>query len=104
MPIITNYMLCNTCFSDILTKSLQCTHCLICVHQTCAKLTMTQFNNLDNLHLYCKDSIEFSPGDTNDDCLNITLNVEDNEDDNKFFNKCTATLKLAMFNFDYDSL
>ena len=60
---------------------------------------MTQCNNLDDFHCYCKDCIEFSPGDTNNDCLNLSLNVEDNEDDNKFYNKCTTTLKLEMFNF-----
>ena len=59
---------------------------------------MIQFNNLDNFHWYCKDCIEFSHGD----CLNLTLNANDNEDDNNLNNKCTTALRLEMFNFDYD--
>ena len=69
-------MPCNICFNDILTNSLQCTHCLTCVHHTRGKVTITQFHNLDNFHSYYKDCIEHSPDDTNDHCLNQSLNNE----------------------------
>ena len=72
--------LCNICFKNVISDSLQCACCLAQVYKRCARLNdaFNNSSNVDDYHWNCKDCIE----------LSSIFNINDNNNTNIALNTC----------------